>query len=107
MRAVAGIALALTLAATATAEAAGSCGWYAIVSCTEDEQAARDFGSDTGWGMVINTDDYEGLSPGLFCVVSGPQSRASALRDVRAAKRQRIAADAYAKRACTDVVLGE
>lgn len=96
----AGVAIGVGLAAL-PAQAKQVCGWYAIVFCSSSSDAAYDFANE-GWGQVIRTSDYSGFRRGLFCVVSGPQSKASAQRDMRAARSNGVAADAYIKRACTD-----
>jgi hypothetical protein len=58
--------------------------------------------ANNGWGEVIATSQYRGLQGGLFCVVSGPQSHASAATDRSNAVKANIAKDVYVKRACTD-----
>jgi hypothetical protein len=55
-----------------------------------------------GWGAVINANDYTGFAPGFFCVVSGPQPKASAARDRINAIKGGVSPDTYIKRACTD-----
>jgi hypothetical protein len=95
--------LALTLAVLAvpqTASARQVCGWYAIAFCATSRSAAENFANE-GWGQVIRTSQYRGFRPGFYCVVSGPQSKASAQRDVRIARRDGVSSTAYAKRACT------
>ena len=82
-------------------QAKSICGWYAIATCVQSEQAAGDFAS-RGWGAVIDTNKFAGLRRNYFCVVSGPQSNSSAQRDRRAAIANGVAADTYIKRACTD-----
>lgn len=100
--ALAAAALATTVAATAhPASAKDICGWYAIAYCTSDEYVAADF-ANNGWGTVINTNAYVGLRAGLYCVVSGPQSKSSAWRDRAAAIENGVSNDAYIKKACTD-----
>jgi hypothetical protein len=97
------LGMALTAAALAvpqTASARQVCGWYAIAFCATSRSAAENFAND-GWGQVIKTSQYRGFRPGYFCVVSGPQSKSSAQRDVRMARRDGVSATAYAKRACT------
>ena len=93
-------AMGLVAAPGADARSRTVCGWYAIASCVSSEGDARAF-ANGGWGAVIDTDDYGGLRPGLFCVVSGPQSRSSAERDRRSAINKGVAPDVYIKRACT------
>ncbi len=93
--------LAALTAATAPASAKDICGWYAIAYCTNNESAASDFAGN-GWGTVIDTNAYVGLRAGLFCVVSGPQSKSSAWRDRESAIANGVAADVYIKKACTD-----
>jgi hypothetical protein len=83
------------------AEAKQVCGWYAIASCTASHGDASAFMS-RGWGYVINTTDFPGLKPGYFCVVSGPQSKSSAARNVRTAAANGVADGMYIKRACVD-----
>ena len=99
------LAASAVLAAATLPAIAGSarpvCGWYAIASCVTSEADAGAFASK-GWGAVINTDDYLGLRPGLYCVVSGPQPKCSAERDRRMALHNGVAPDVYIKRACTD-----
>ena len=102
-----GIALAIGVVASSIPNAyAGSrsrpvCGWYVVAGCVQLEEGARALASK-GWGSVINTDYYEGFQPGYFCVVSGPQSKASAVQDRRNSIADGISPDAYIKRACTD-----
>ena len=92
----------LSAAGTAPVEAKDICGWYVIISCTTDETAADEV-VNKGWGGKIDTNKYVGLKHGLFCVVSGPQPKASAWSDRAAAIGQGFAsADAYIKEACTD-----
>jgi hypothetical protein len=93
-----GVALVL---GTAPAQAKEVCGWYAIAFCSSDRTSAEDFGND-GWGEIIDTDDYDGLRGGLFCAVSGPQPRWSALRDRDNARKNGVSDTTYIKRACTD-----
>jgi hypothetical protein len=78
------------------------CGWYAIASCTTLQADADAFMTKGGWGQTIDTNNYVGLKENLFCVVSGPQPKASAKRDMAAAKANGVAKDVYIKRACTD-----
>ncbi len=102
IRSIRPLAAALVLAAVSPpASAADICGWYAIATCTSDEYAATNF-ANNGWGTVINTNEYVGLRAGLFCVVSGPQSKSSAFRDRDAAIANGVADDVYIKKACTD-----
>lgn len=93
-------AAVLPIATTCRAE--NVCGWYAIAFCSKSKAAAQDFAGQ-GWGAAISTVDYIGLKSGLHCVVSGPQSKASALRDRQSAISQGVADDVYVKRACTDI----
>jgi hypothetical protein len=98
----AGLAVMMAAAiAPQTATARQVCGWYAIAYCATSRAAAENFANE-GWGQVIRTSDYNGFRRGYFCVVSGPQSKASAQRDVRIARRDGVSRTAYAKRACTD-----
>ncbi len=83
------------------ASAKDICGWYAIAYCTSSEYAAIDF-VNNGWGALINTNAYVGLRAGLYCVVSGPQSKSSAWRDRTAAIENGVSDDVYIKQACTD-----
>lgn len=78
------------------------CGWYAIAACTTSQADADAFMTKGGWGQTIDTNNYVGLKENLFCVVSGPQPKASAKRDMAAAKANGVAKDVYIKRACTD-----
>lgn len=93
--------LAALTAAAAPASAKDICGWYAIAYCTDSEAAAADFAGN-GWGTVIDTNAYIGLRAGLYCVVSGPQSKSSAWRDREAAIANGVSGDVYIKKACTD-----
>lgn len=99
--ALATASLAVTAALAQPASAKDICGWYAIAYCTDNEAAASDF-AGRGWGSAIATDVLKGFRPGLFCVVSGPQSKASAWRDRNAAIAQGVAGDVYIKHACAD-----
>ncbi|HAH10281.1 MAG TPA: hypothetical protein DCL48_09285 [Alphaproteobacteria bacterium] len=83
------------------AQARDVCGWYAIAFCSKGSGPAYDF-ADRGWGQVIKTNAYRGFQRGFFCVVSGPQSQASAKRDARLARQNGVSRSAYVKRACTD-----
>lgn len=95
------LAAALAMTLNTGPAAAEVCGWYAIAACTSSRADAVRF-ANRGWGAIIDTDDFRGFRGGLYCVVSGPQSKASAERDRKAAVSQGIAADAYIKRACAD-----
>ena len=86
----------------APASAKQVCGWYAIASCSKSQDEADAFMTKGGWGQAIDTNKYVGLKAGLFCVVSGPQPKDSAKRDMAAAKANGVASDVYIKRACTD-----
>ncbi len=97
------VTLAALTAASVPAAAKDICGWYAIAYCTDSDAAAADFAGN-GWGSVISTNEYVGLRAGLYCVVSGPQSKASAWRDREAAIANGVADDVYIKKACTDAV---
>ena len=98
-------ALAAALVATAIsatpAAAKPMCGWFAIAYCTQSQNAAGQF-ANNGWGAVIKTSKFTGFAPGQYCVVSGPQSKASAIRDRRAAIGNGVSDDVYIKRACAD-----
>ena len=96
------VGLAALTVIPAVANARDVCGWYVIISCSTDRQAAVDV-VNKGWGALINTNQYVGLKHGLYCVVSGPQPKASAWSDRAAAIAQGYAgSDAYIKEACTD-----
>lgn len=99
--ALAAASLAALAISAAPASAKDICGWYAIAYCTDSEAAASDFAGN-GWGTVIDTNTYVGLRAGLFCVVSGPQSKSSAWRDREAAIANGVSGDVYIKKACTD-----
>jgi hypothetical protein len=98
---VAAACLAAALVTALPARAKQICGWYAIAFCSPSEAAASQFGN-AGWGQVIDTAKYQGLKPGLSCVVSGPQPKDSAARDRIAAISNGVSATTYIKRACTD-----
>ena len=83
------------------ARAADICGWYAIAFCSRSQDAARDF-SGRGWGAVVSTNGFKGFKSGFYCVLSGPQSKASARRDMQMAMADGVAPDMYIKRACAD-----
>lgn len=95
------IVVAMLLTSAMPAKAADICGWYAIAFCSRSAEAARDF-SGRGWGAVVNTDSFKGFKPGYYCVLSGPQSKASAKRDMQMAMADGVAPDMYVKRACAD-----
>ncbi len=96
------VALVAATAVSATpANAKTMCGWFAIAYCTQSEEAAGNFASN-GWGAVIKTSKFTGFAPGKYCVVSGPQPKASAIRDRRAAIGNGVSDDVYIKRACAD-----
>jgi hypothetical protein len=83
------------------AQAKQICGWYVVAFCSVDQAAADDF-AGRGWGSAISTDVFTGFRHGLYCVLSGPQSKSSAQHDRLAALNQGVADDAYIKRACAD-----
>ena len=95
------VAAAAVSATPASAKSKPVCGWYAIAYCTQSEDAAYKF-SGNGWGAVIKTNNFTGFAPGKFCVVSGPQPKASAIRDRRAAIGNGVSDDVYIKHACAD-----
>ncbi len=95
-------ALIASAASALPASAKQLCGWYAIASCTTSQADADAFMTKGGWGQTIDTNNYVGLKGNLFCVVSGPQPKASAKRDMANAKANGVASDVYIKRACTD-----
>jgi hypothetical protein len=95
-------ALCASAAFALPASASQVCGWYAIATCTTSQADADAFMTKGGWGQTIDTNNYVGLKENLFCVVSGPQPKASAKRDMAAAKANGVAKDVYIKRACTD-----
>jgi hypothetical protein len=101
LAASAAILLGALINAPATAHAKTVCGHYAIAFCSPDRKAAENF-ANGGWGSTIATKDYEGLRTGFYCVVSGPQPKASAERDRAAAISNGVSASTYIKRACTD-----
>lgn len=91
----------LTLGATSGASAKTICGWYVIAACTSSQDDAGKF-ANGGWGAVIDTNHFKGLAPDLFCVVSGPQPKASAKLDLKRARENNVAPNLYIKRACAD-----
>jgi hypothetical protein len=95
------IAVGLATSLTAPAAAKDICGWFAVFACSKSKQAVT-AAADSGWGAVIGTDDYIGFKRGLYCSVSGPQSRAGAKRDRNNAVADGVDPSAYIKRACTD-----
>ena len=97
------LAAALVATAISATPAAGKpmFGWFAIAYCTQSQNAAGQF-ANIGWGAVIKTSKFTGFAPGQYCVVSGPQSKASAIRDRRAAIGNGVSDDVYIKRACAD-----
>ena len=101
MRPVLLFGLSALFALPVPAKAADICGWYAIAFCSRSQDAARDF-SGRGWGAVVSTDGFKGFKPGYYCVLSGPQSKASARRDMEVAMADGVAPDMYIKRACAD-----
>ena len=92
--------LAAALLLPSAASAKQICGWYSILYCSTSENAVH--AANKGWGAVINTNHFRGFAPGKYCLVSGPQGRASALRDRADAIRQGYASSGYVKRACAD-----
>ncbi len=102
MKTIISAALFLSTMFVMPASAKQVCGWYAIAACTASEDDANAFMTKGGWGQAIDTDNYVGLKGGLYCVVSGPQPKDSAKRDMAAAKANGVAKDVYIKRACTD-----
>lgn len=95
------LALALSTFLAVPAAAKDVCGWFAIFACSKSKQAVIN-AAGSGWGAVIDTDDYIGLRAGLYCSVSGPQSKAGARRDRNNAVADGVSSSAYIKRACTD-----
>jgi hypothetical protein len=51
--------------------AANICGWYAIFQCARSPNALG------GPGRTINTNNYPNFTPGWFCRVIGPDSKAA------------------------------
>ena len=98
---LASAAFALTVSFSTQAPAKPNCGWYAIAYCSTSEDAAEKF-VNGGWGQLIDTNKYDGFKHGLYCVVSGPQPKLSAVNDKAAARDAGIAGDVYIKKACTD-----
>ena len=97
----AAVCITAALVTAPPASAKQVCGWYAIAFCSASEADASQF-ANGGWGQVIDTAKYQGLKPGLSCVVSGPQPKDSAVRDRKAAISNGVSATTYIKRACTD-----
>jgi hypothetical protein len=95
------LVLTVVFAEAAPVQAKQICGWYVIAACSHSKAAADDVASN-GWGSVIDTNKYSGLRRSYFCVVSGPQSKSSAISDRRNSVADGVSADAYIKRACTD-----
>lgn len=95
------IVLAVVFAQPVPVQAKQICGWYVIATCVHSKRDAENF-ANNGWGSVIDTNKYAGLRRNYFCVVSGPQSKSSAISDRRSAIADGVSADAYIKRACTD-----
>jgi hypothetical protein len=93
-------ALAATAAATLPARATEICGWYAIATCTSDYSAADEWVKNNGWGEVIDTSEFGGFRPGLFCAVSGPHKKAKAFRVRQTLLDDGYSDSAYIKRAC-------
>lgn len=80
---------------------AGACGWYAILLCSTDFNAAQRWNSANNAGHVINTGSgqFPNFRPGFFCAVIGPVDKGSA--DAFAAQwRVNGAPTAYVKNAC-------
>jgi hypothetical protein len=102
MKTIISIAFFASTMSVTPASAKQVCDWYAIVSCSTSQADADAFMTKGGWGQTIDTNNYVGLKENLFCVVSGPQPKASAKRDMAAAKANGVAKDVYIKRACTD-----
>ena len=98
---ISALALAGMAAVTMPVQSKIVCGWYVIAACSHSRSAAEDVASN-GWGSVIDTNKYKGLRRNYFCVVSGPQSKSSAISDRRNSIADGVSADAYIKRACTD-----
>lgn len=94
--------LALGVLTPQPATAKQVCGWYAIVSCSSSLAAAQAATLKHGWGAILETSKYKGLKPGTYCIGSGPQPKASAVRDRKAAIAQGISRSTYIKHACTD-----
>jgi hypothetical protein len=102
MKLIVAAAICASVLSVSPASAKQVCGWYAIAACTTSQVDADAFMTKGGWGQTIDTNNYVGLKENLFCVVSGPQPKASAKRDMAAAKANGVAKDVYIKRACTD-----
>lgn len=78
----------------------GSCGWYAILQCSESERQANRWSRRHGVGTVIDTSsgEFPNFRPGFYCVVIGPLRRGEALDT--ADDYRDIAPTAYAKESC-------
>lgn len=78
----------------------GSCGWYAVLTCSKSEREANRWSRRHGVGTVVDTssDEFPNFRPGFYCVVIGPMRRGEALDT--ADDHRDIAPTAYAKESC-------
>lgn len=78
----------------------GSCGWYAVLQCSQSEREANRWSRRHGVGTVVDTssDEFPNFRPGFYCVVIGPMRRGEALDT--ADDHRDIAPTAYAKESC-------
>lgn len=103
---VAALAL-LWLAGMAPVASAGErqCGWYAVLGCSRDAYAAERILEGvrgivlpgSAGTHVVETSDYPGFNPGLFCVVDGPFESQAEAENVH---WQDMVPNAYVKRGC-------
>jgi hypothetical protein len=89
------------LSTAAPANAKQTCGWYAVAFCSRSEAATTAFISK-GWGILIDTSAFSNFPKGQYCGVSGPQSKASAERDRRAALKNGVSKSVTVRRSCAD-----
>jgi hypothetical protein len=87
--------------ASSPASAKQTCGWYAVAFCSKSEAATTAF-INKGWGVLIVTSAFSNFPKGQFCGVSGPQSKASAERDRRAALKNGVSKSVTVRRSCAD-----
>lgn len=114
---IAGLAVGL-LAASMTMASAGDslpegsyevafagCGWYVVLGCSRDFNAARSTMDRLGGPMagggaglkVANTSEYPNFRNGFFCTVDGPYVSESAAQSVA---WNEAVPDAYVKNGC-------
>lgn len=99
------LGLSLPVRAQSPGFDAEGCGWYIILGCSKSRADAKrqliDLGGPVVGGgagsRVINTSDFDGFSPGFYCVADGPYFSRD---DAGSVAWVEAVPDAYVKRGC-------